>query len=290
MASNLTGSTIANTYSQLLHVDGGPEATPKTVFSGTGVATAVKVGTLGAEVGNIRFVGNTVSSVNANGDMNFTPNGTGSVIISKVTFSDATQARTALALGSMATQNSNAIAVTGGTLSGVVFTGSFVGVTLIESDKFSTKNGGDGVSLEGSDVFAEGASANISIDIAAKGTGTVNMSSKFGYATGTGGAVTQLTNKSTAVTLDKLNGQITMNAATLNRNSGVSFTLNNTFISASDVVLACIASGATTTAYSLDLSAVSAGSCSFHLHNHLTGTDLSEAITINFVVIKGEVS
>lgn len=116
MASNLTGSTIANTYNQLLHVDGGPEATPKTVFSGTGVATAVKVGTLGAEVGNIRFVSNTVSSVNANGDMNFTPNGTGSVVISKVTFSDATQARTALSLGSLATQDFDDVAITGGSV------------------------------------------------------------------------------------------------------------------------------------------------------------------------------
>lgn len=290
MASNLTGSTIANTYNQLLHVDGGPEATPKTVFSGTGVATAVKVGTLGAEVGNIRFVDNTVSSVNANGDMNFTPNGTGSVVISKVTFSDATQARTALSLGSVATQDFDDVAITGGTLSGVVFTGSFVGVTLIESNKFSTKNGGDGVSLEGSDVFAEGESANISVDIAAKGTGTVNMSSKFGYATGTGGAVTQLTNKSTAVTLNKLSGQITMNAATLNRNTGVSFTLTNSFITATDVLIVNIASGATANIYTATIDAVSAGSCSVHLHNHSTGTDLSEAVVLNFTVVKGEVS
>ena len=41
-----------------------------------------------------------------------------------VSFTDAPQARTALGLGSMATQSASAVAITGGTVSGVVFTGS----------------------------------------------------------------------------------------------------------------------------------------------------------------------
>jgi hypothetical protein len=45
MPTNLTGNTIASTFDQLLHVDDGPTATEKTVYSGTGVATALKVGT-----------------------------------------------------------------------------------------------------------------------------------------------------------------------------------------------------------------------------------------------------
>lgn len=277
MATNLTGSTIAATYDQLLHVDGGPEATPKTVFSGTGVATAVKISTVSFEVDNIKFDGNSISSTNANGDINFVPNGTGTVVIPKAD----------IQAGSI---TSDDVTITGGTITDVVFTGSFTGITLIESDKFSTKNGGDGVSLEGNDVFAEGTSTNIDVEVTAKGTGEINLNSKFGYATGTGGTVSQATSKSTDVTLNALSGQITMNAEQLNRNTGVSFTLNNTFIEASDVVVVAIASGATPTAYSLDLSAVSAGSCSLHLHNHLSGTDLSEAITINFVVIKGVTS
>jgi len=54
MPVNLTGSTIANTYDQLIHVDDGPTATEKTVYSGTGVATALKISTLSASVDNIR--------------------------------------------------------------------------------------------------------------------------------------------------------------------------------------------------------------------------------------------
>jgi len=89
------------------------------------------------------------------------------------------------------------------------------------------------------------------------------------------------------VTLDKLSGQITMNAAQLNRNTGVSFVLTNSFIAATDVVFVCIASGATADVYTATIDAVSAGSCRIHLHNHSTGTDLSEAVVLNFVVIKG---
>lgn len=110
MPSNLTGSTIADTFDQLLHIDGGPEATPKTVHSGTGVATAMKLGTVSVEFDNIKIDGNTISSTNSNGDITFAPAGAGAVVIPKVTFSDATQARTALGLGSAALSNANVFA------------------------------------------------------------------------------------------------------------------------------------------------------------------------------------
>jgi hypothetical protein len=86
MPTNLTGSKIKDTYSQLLHVDGGPAASEKVVYSGTGVATALSVGTGSASVDNLKFDGNTISSTNTNGDINITPNGTGSVVIPTATF------------------------------------------------------------------------------------------------------------------------------------------------------------------------------------------------------------
>jgi hypothetical protein len=316
MPANLTGATIADTYSQLLHLDGGPEATPKTVYSGTGSPTAMKIGTVSVEVENIKLDGNTISSVDTDGDLNFTPNGTGSVVISKVSFPDDAQARTALGLGTIATQDSDDVSITGGSITNVVFTGSFTGITLIESDKFSTKNGTDGVSLEDDNIFAEGTSADIDINITPKGTGEVNIAkvdidagtidgttvgattpasvkgttvqatTSLGYPTGTGGTVTQATSKSTGVTLDKVCGQITMNGEQLNRNTGVSFTLTNSFIAATDVIITNIVSGATANVYTATVDAVAAGSCRIQLHNHATGTDLSEAVVINFAVIK----
>lgn len=106
-----------------------------------------------------------------------------------------------------------------------------------------------------------------------------------GYASGTGGTVTQATNKSTGVTLNKYCGQITMNNASLAAAAEVSFTLTNSFIAATDVVVASIASGATAGAYNLQVDASASGSCRISLGNMSSGS-LSEAVVINFAVIK----
>ena len=60
MPTNLTNTRIKDTFGQLLHIDGGPEATEKTVLSGSGVETALKVGTGSASVDNVRIDGNTM--------------------------------------------------------------------------------------------------------------------------------------------------------------------------------------------------------------------------------------
>jgi hypothetical protein len=113
--------------------------------------------------------------------------------------------------------------------------------------------------------------------------------SAVGYATGTGGAVTQATNKSTGVTLNNRCGQITMNNAALAAAAEVSFTLTNSFVAAADVVVICIASGATAGAYNVQVDAVAAGSCRISLGN-MNASSRSEAVVLNFVVIKGAVS
>jgi hypothetical protein len=109
--------------------------------------------------------------------------------------------------------------------------------------------------------------------------------SAVGYSTGTGGTVTQATDKSTGVTLNKRCGQITMNAASLAAAAEVSFTLTNSVIAATDVIMVSIASGATAGAYSVQCDATAAGSCRISVGNRNTGS-LGEAIVLNFVVIK----
>jgi hypothetical protein len=109
--------------------------------------------------------------------------------------------------------------------------------------------------------------------------------SAVGYSTGTGGAVTQITSKATGVTLNKRCGQITMNNASLNAAAEVSFTLTNSVITATDVVMICIGSGATAGAYNVQCDAVAAGSCRISIGNMSSGS-LGEAIVLNFVVIK----
>ena len=173
MPTNLTGSTIASTFDQLLHVDEGPAATEKVVYSGTGVATALKLGTVSASVENIQFDGNTIRTLDTNGNLVFAPNGTGAVVIPKVTFSTPSDARTALGLGTMATQNAGAVAITGGSITNVTFTGSFSGMTLVESTTLATSSATAGVNLNGNTLAADGTDTNIDINITPKGTGAV---------------------------------------------------------------------------------------------------------------------
>lgn len=106
-----------------------------------------------------------------------------------------------------------------------------------------------------------------------------------GYATGAGGTVTQLTNKATGVALSKVCGAITMNNAALAAGTIVSFVLTNTAIAATDVLVLNHISGGTVGAYTLNAQAA-AGSATINVRNN-TGGSLSEAIVIQFVVIKG---
>ena len=113
---------------------------------------------------------------------------------------------------------------------------------------------------------------------------TVFSSTDLGYTAAASGTVTQLTSKSTGVTLNKSAGQITMNDAALANATNVTFTLTNSTISAKDVVVLSVSSGATAGAYNCWISGKATGSCSITLRN-LSGGSLSEAVVINFAVI-----
>lgn len=267
MATNLTSIKIRDSYNQLLHIDGGPDATPKVVYSAVGTATALKVGTASVGIDNILLDGNTITTSDANGNLILMANGVGAVNIANVAISSGTitglttplsvasggtgggtqaAARTGLGLGTIATQNANAVTITGGTI-----TGSYDQFTLLQS----------------ASLFA---------------------TSSLGYQTGvgSGGTVVQATNKATGVTLNTPTGQITMNAASLPAATRVSFVLSNTSITTTDIVVVNIASGATADAYATSVTAVSAGSCRIQLANLSAGA-LAEAVVLNFAVIKG---
>ena len=107
---------------------------------------------------------------------------------------------------------------------------------------------------------------------------------KAGYITGEGGTVTQGTSKATAVTLSKKCGQITMHNASLAADTTVSFTLTNTTIVATDLLVLNHVSGGTAGSYLLNAQA-GAGSASINVRN-ITAGSLGEAIVIGFAVIK----
>ena len=108
---------------------------------------------------------------------------------------------------------------------------------------------------------------------------------ELGYTAAAQGTVTQATDKSTAVTLNKSAGRITMNNAALASATNVSFTLNNSFISSNDVLIVTLSGGiATAGTYNCWVNTMSAGSCSITLRNISAGS-LSEAVIINFAII-----
>lgn len=113
---------------------------------------------------------------------------------------------------------------------------------------------------------------------------TCYASEELGYAAAAQGTVTQETSKSTAVTLNRSAGQITMNGASLATATNVTFTLNNSTITAKDVVILSVAAGATAGAYNCWVSGKGTGTCSITVRN-ISGGSLSEAIVINFAII-----
>jgi hypothetical protein len=108
---------------------------------------------------------------------------------------------------------------------------------------------------------------------------------ELGYTAAAQGTVTQLTSKSTGVTLNKSAGQITMNNAALAATTNVAFTLTNSTISAKDVIVVNVAGGvASNETYNCWVSGHTTGSCTFVLRN-ISGGSLSEAVVLNFAVI-----
>ena len=117
-----------------------------------------------------------------------------------------------------------------------------------------------------------------------RGADVIYSDRELGYTANAQGTVTQATDKSTAVTLNKSAGRITMNAASLGATTNVSFTLNNSLISSNDTLILTISGGATVGAYNCWVNSLSAGSASITLRNTTAGA-LAEAVIINFALI-----
>lgn len=156
----------------------------------------------------------------------------------------------------------------GGSLTGL--TKTQVGLANVENTALSTWTG----------------SANVTTLSAAA---TLTTTGSVGYRAGAGGTVTQLTNKSTGVTLNKQCGAITMNGAALAAAAEVNFTVTNNTIAAGDVVIVNHVSAGTLGAYAVFAMAPTSGSFRVMVGNMSAGS-LSEAIVIGFCKISGVTS
>jgi hypothetical protein len=118
--------------------------------------------------------------------------------------------------------------------------------------------------------------------------GTLTVDESFGYGTtsGVGGTVTQLTSKSTGVTLNKICGQITTHNASLGSGDSVAFRVTNSLVDDTDVILLSLASGGTAAAYDYGVDKVGSGYFDIYIFNYSGGGALAESLVLNFIVVK----
>jgi hypothetical protein len=151
-------------------------------------------------------------------------------------------------------------------------------------------------------VLSSGTNESLTLD--SKGTGTIGLNTVsgtgnvvcgtgllvnasvtaggVGYSAGAGGAVTQITSRTTGVILSKLSGAITLVSAA-GSSTPFTMTVTNTLVAATDTIIASQKSG--TDAYSAVVSAVGAGSYKLTITD-LTGTTTEQPV-FNVNVIKG---
>ena len=101
------------------------------------------------------------------------------------------------------------------------------------------------------------------------------------------GAVTQGTSKSTGVTLSQMQGVITTHNAALAAAAEVAFIVTNTLVELTDTVVVSIQSGGTAGEYLAHVSTVTNGTFVITLAN-LSGSSASDAVILNFAVIRGD--
>lgn len=164
-------------------------------------------------------------------------------------------------------------------------------------------------------VITSGTNENLTIDAAGSGTITLGTTSTgvttsprniqttgtgahlatgtggIGYGTGAGGTVTQLTNRSTGVTLSKMSGTITTDTTSLAAGASAEFTVTNTLVAIGDVIVVSQRSGSAVAAgvagtTIVEVVGVAAGSFILSVNNNSSTTAETGAIIINFAVIK----
>ena len=112
----------------------------------------------------------------------------------------------------------------------------------------------------------------------------IGSTGTLGFVAGAGGAVTQLTSRTTGVTLNNSTGQITMFSAAGSA-TAATFTVTNSQVAITDIIILNQKSG--TNLYLLLVTAVAAGS--FNITFYTTGGTATDAPVINFSVIKGSI-
>ena len=134
----------------------------------------------------------------------------------------------------------------------------------------------------GTMAFQSNKGVNITGGTAVLTSSLVNSPIGTGYAIGAGGAVTQLTSRTTGVTINTPTGAITLFSAA-GSVTAATFTVTNSGIVATDTVNFSQRSG--TNLYLILVTAVTTGS--FNVSFFTTGGTATDAPVFNFAILKG---
>lgn len=219
------------------------------------------------------------------------------VFSGQATFSDGTVAAPGISnIGDVDTgvffSAANTVDVAAGGVRSAQFATATTGVNYVT---FTPAAAGSPVLISGA-----GSDTDVGIRLVAKGAGIntvllgglqslgVLVTDKIGYGTGAGGTVTQITNRSTGVTLSKLTGTIQTDTTSLAAEVAAVFTVTNTLVAIGDVVVVSIQSGTNGGNTAVTVTTVAAGSFAIKVSNNNAagGTAETGAIIINFAVIK----
>ncbi len=167
---------------------------------------------------------------------------------------------------------------------------AFVGGTIVLSGAASIACGDIAASAMTltSTLTVSGAISGLGVSSTA-GVTSSSATAGIGYTTGAGGTVTQLTNRTTGVTLNKITGQITTNNASLAAEASADFVVTNSACALADVPVLAIQSGSNSGGTIVSVIGVAAGSFTIRVHNGnaAAGTAETGAIVINYVILKG---
>ena len=118
-----------------------------------------------------------------------------------------------------------------------------------------------------------------------RASGNVESTGTLGYVVGAGGAVTQGTDKSTTVVLNKATGLITMHAASMAAAATVAFSVTNSTCASTDSVI--LNHQATGNPYDYQMW-VRPGVGTFVVYvKNISSGPLAEAVVISFSIVKG---
>lgn len=148
--------------------------------------------------------------------------------------------------------------------------------TSSNSSGFSYSGGAVRLSVGGSQLLsASSTSLTTSGSLLSTGSGGI------GYATGSGGTVTQVTSRTTGVTLNKINGSITLVSAA-GTTAWQTFVVTNSTVASTDTVVVSQATGVDL--YQIFVTDINNGN--FQLSFATTGGTTVEQPSFNFAVIK----